>query len=334
MGTKMELTLPERFLLKIKSEYPIKNWLKLSEKVMKDCRKLFPKQVLFPIELFEQFVIFANKEKYSNIKKSDVRFLLSLESSKLTAAVNWMFSKGVYRLDNDIFKSIISTKINGNIPMDVLLRLPEYCIFFDTKGFDWGDKRIIHGFFAHLDYSTIENEFYLRLLIVNDNDFICMPLVLKLDKNITIKQSLEYIVDSALKETDFKKKDKEWLLHYSRQDFYTNFIQPYISLLLYLCQKEPDIDNDRIPGISPKRAEYKKTKKGNRLFEPKGVKYWNVGVKTGDVLRNSYEKAIAEGKKKAPHLRRAHWHGYWLGPRNGDRVFEYRWLSPIYVCGE
>ena len=46
---------------------------------------------------------------------------------------------------------------------------------------------------------------------------------------------------------------------------------------------------------------------------------------------------------KRPHIRRAHWHGYWAGPRKPkldmpedqqQRRFFYHWLHPMIVGGK
>jgi hypothetical protein len=42
-------------------------------------------------------------------------------------------------------------------------------------------------------------------------------------------------------------------------------------------------------------------------------------------------EGMAGGSGVAPHVRRAHWHVYWTGPRDGERVAKVRWLSPILV---
>jgi hypothetical protein len=73
-----------------------------------------------------------------------------------------------------------------------------------------------------------------------------------------------------------------------------------------------------------------RTKRGNELIVPQHPRIWDIGKPTGERLR----RAVAEYRgqhKKAPHIRRAHWHGYWLGPRDGKRKFEYKWLPPIVV---
>ena len=54
-------------------------------------------------------------------------------------------------------------------------------------------------------------------------------------------------------------------------------------------------------------------------------------VVTVSVLGTAPYFVIAEGIKKRPHVRRAHWHHYWTGP--GRTVLEVRWLEPVFVMG-
>jgi hypothetical protein len=39
------------------------------------------------------------------------------------------------------------------------------------------------------------------------------------------------------------------------------------------------------------------------------------------------------GEPACPHIRRAHWHNYWTGPRSDRhaRTIELHWLSPMLV---
>ncbi|MDR1660399.1 MAG: hypothetical protein LBR94_08720, partial [Desulfovibrio sp.] len=50
-----------------------------------------------------------------------------------------------------------------------------------------------------------------------------------------------------------------------------------------------------------------------------------------------------ESAPRRAHIRRAHWHGYWTGPRKPRpdipeerqwRRFSYRWLHPMLVGGD
>jgi len=106
-------------------------------------------------------------------------------------------------------------------------------------------------------------------------------------------------------------------------------LKPYLSLLLYLCSDEPEIDDSREPGVSPEYTRPKKVKGGYRLFEPSKVRTWEVGRSISRTLSAAIR---ATGSHKSPHIRRAHWHGYWTGPRTGDRNFIYRWIPPTAVA--
>lgn len=58
-------------------------------------------------------------------------------------------------------------------------------------------------------------------------------------------------------------------------------LNPIISMLLYLCSYFPEIDDARVPGMSPHRVEPVKIKKGFRLFLASAPRVWAVGIEIG-----------------------------------------------------
>ena len=59
-----------------------------------------------------------------------------------------------------------------------------------------------------------------------------------------------------------------------------------------------------------------------------------VGFRIGSALREYRKVHHIDGHSGGtvrPHVRRAHWHRFWVGPRNGERKLELRWLEPIFV---
>lgn len=110
-----------------------------------------------------------------------------------------------------------------------------------------------------------------------------------------------------------------------------------LSIALYLCSINADIARREAP--SDRNAR----KKGSRWRyvqqpqqPPSRPVEWDVGVRIGAALRQSVSRQSDEhgsgtGRHVRPHVRRAHWHSYWVGPRNGDRRRELRWLPPIPV---
>lgn len=116
-----------------------------------------------------------------------------------------------------------------------------------------------------------------------------------------------------------------------------------LSLLLYLCSEEPDYGDKKPPVYSVPQ----KVKGKEKWFAPAWVKDWDVGVRIGAAIRKyrveqtESEVGISSGDRhtpKRPHIRRAHWHGFWQGKRTEveQRKFILRWIppTPVKIGGE
>lgn len=76
------------------------------------------------------------------------------------------------------------------------------------------------------------------------------------------------------------------------------------------------------------------------MMPAKKPHHYMIGAKTGAMLRKARREAFEHeptGRTVAPHIRRAHWHGYWTGQRKGpqsiNQKFVLKWLPPIIVRG-
>lgn len=52
----------------------------------------------------------------------------------LTCAVTvvpWRYSRNIYRFDADLYRELISTPFSGDLPEEILLRLPEWSVFIE-----------------------------------------------------------------------------------------------------------------------------------------------------------------------------------------------------------
>jgi hypothetical protein len=75
-------------------------------------------------------------------------------------------------------------------------------------------------------------------------------------------------------------------------------------------------------------------KGGLRLFPADKPTTWDIGMRIGAALRAATQRAESEpaGGTHAsprPHIRRAHWHSYRVGPGRAETIL--RWLAPIAV---
>ena len=252
--------------------------------------------------------------------KKDLEYL---ESFRLGAVGAWRYSQGIYRPNPTFMKVLVESPILKKLPSDLLFRLPEWCVYVETPGLLWFGKPMF-GFWAYIDYDLNTHNPNLNFVIDTDKGLTCAGFLIGPWSVVDmIEKSLaEFKRQNAL--SGFKIKD----LDIGDVNEYAKNINPIISLLLYLCSEEPEIEDREFPGVFPGRPVFKKTKKGFRLFAPDKPKVWDVGAATGERI----EKALSypTGDSKRPHLRRAHWHGYWKGPKN-QKTFIYKWLSPMFI---
>lgn len=221
----------------------------------------------------------------------------------------------------------------------MLFNLTEWCVYIETPGLKFLGRQLV-GFFAHLEYDINANRKELRLILDHTMPEHDTPLLMSHVIHLgpwSLLESIEramQVAELAAKHasdsnTSFPPEVTEFL-----QDDYA----PLLSLLLYICSINGEIGSgDR----RPTRPRPKKTKRGQRIFPPAKVSVWDIGVRMGAALRKAKEYSSTEApgtsesaKQRArprPHYRRAHWHGYWTGPRDGEQKFILKWISPVLV---
>lgn len=86
--------------------------------------------------------------------------------SRIGALAAWRQTKGIYRFDPVLAENLLTTKLSGDLPVELLYRLPEWCVYVETPDHP-------HGFFAHLEHDSNTGRAELRFLF----DFPDWPLV-------------------------------------------------------------------------------------------------------------------------------------------------------------
>jgi hypothetical protein len=265
------------------------------------------------------------------------------------ALASWRLTKGIYLFDETAFDSLWDTRIEGNLPAELLQRLPEWCVYvaFPKRrllpgGLPTRPDVWTYGFFGHVDID-LDGQMVLHLCVDYDhpegsgggvNSF---TLALVGDLNAACRQYIRAPLEAV---ADKHSWESAALLDTaSRQE--RDLIRPLISILLWLCSAHPEIS-----GLDPLRGfRTKKTKKGIRTFGPDQPRVYEVAYRIGAALRLDRE-AMARGGQgdgshasPRPHIRRAHWHAFWTGPRAApgkeqptERKLILKWIAPIAVC--
>jgi hypothetical protein len=288
-------------------------------------------------------IVSAEAEKQGiDITSPENMFLIN-DVGIIGALAAWRVTQGVYRFDQEVYRSVIDTPVTGDLPHDVLFGLPEWCVYVETPGLEFLGQPLA-GFFAYLEYDVHDGRKELRLVLDHTRPEDERPRLMSQVIHLGPWSLLE-AVERAMQEAERVSRDmfvSTTPFPPGVAEYIQNNYMPLVSLLLYICSANGEIgDGQRRPA----RPRPKKTKKGQRLFPPLKVSVWDVGVRMGAALRREKDAAYREyretetgdEKRRAsprPHVRRAHWHGYWTGPRGGDRKFVLKWMPPILVGGD
>lgn len=189
---------------------------------------------------------------------------------------------------------------------------------------------ILYGFWATVNLNNINHRRSLNLLLNGENGLQVESLPLK---NGTVNAIWEEMFHAGLESSSAQSeeinliKQSEYISALLRKK--SDCIGRLLSILLYICSDEPEIDSEYHPGTYPARPKPVKTKKGFRLFPSNSVHYWTVGDKTGRMLADTQAYSLTEttATGRHPHalLRRGHWHGFWSGKKDEPdaRTFSY-----------
>ncbi|MBF0176790.1 MAG: hypothetical protein HQL63_08090 [Magnetococcales bacterium] len=85
-----------------------------------------------------------------------------LDVSALSAMAAWRMTKGIYRYDPDIYQALITTPLSGDLPSEVLYRLPEWCLYLETPGPPFLEETI-QGAWVHLEWDMNTARHELRI---------------------------------------------------------------------------------------------------------------------------------------------------------------------------
>ncbi|MEC3916026.1 hypothetical protein [Nocardia sp. CDC160] len=257
------------------------------------------------------------------------------------AARMWRRHRVVYRVHPGLAESLIDTDTRAEVPCEVFKRLPhpEPFVVFPVP---------IPAPIAknHFGLTVVGQPAYVGMLItgVNEYEQLCStadPDVRQL--SVALASTIEYegqapghdetialvplagrfSIDSLIERNTQYESLGEFANDEQRRVYNLAF-----SLLLYLCSDQRDA-REHQPETN-KRA--RKSGRGDSTIIDVG---FDIGPELQAARRDSSTETAEgdEGKQVRPHLRRAHWHTYWTGPRNSPTPVV-KWLHPIVVHKE
>lgn len=242
----------------------------------------------------------------------------------------WRCSKGVYRFAHEIYDALIRQPLTGNLPQECLYHMPEWAVYIETPGLSY-ERIPMEGFIAHLDYNLFSRGVDLQFAIfrkgIDAPKMIALPLG---------EGTLPDAMDRVDKVDDMFAGDLKKTRYVGSRDEYRQTFSSMLQLLLYLCSEEPDMPEIEHP------QKHRRFSGGVRT--PEAPRVWNVGVRVSAAIKRYNGKTAVVNQESGtvlgchasprPHVRSAHWHTYWTGPR--DAVFPLRkpvmrWIPPLPI---
>jgi hypothetical protein len=273
--------------------------------------------------------------------EADTRFNIINVTNTLTSLAAWRATQGIYIFDPHIFDALWHTGTDGDIPTEILYRLPEWCVYIptpcaDVLGFP------LRGFYASLNRGlTVPGRSLNLMLDVAENaksKHITIPIDLGAsDIGSAIRQEsadfLKHIQEQKMQLDETSRRLLEQPKALAEQ-----LVAPLVSLVLYLCSEAAEMRDPNAPKRLPTNPRPTRTKTGERIFPPTQPTRWEVAFRLGANLRlaqtaQSVEESTGTHGSPRPHIRRAHWHTYRTGSRAepAKQVPVLRWLPPIPV---
>ena len=253
----------------------------------------------------------------------------------MTALAAWRMTQGIYRFHQELFEPVWDTPVSGELPVELLFHLPEWCVYVETPGKELSGMPV-SGFFASLDDDSNYHRPELRLVI--DVEGRLVSFVLHLDKP-TLAESIEAVAEHSI------RMMQEHSLPTQRNPFTKEFkanmarsCSNLVSVLLYICSATQDMRDAGGSLRQPKNPRPKKIKGGMKIFPAEKPTLWETGYRMGAALTKAKASASTGESmphgSPAPHIRRAHWHSFWQGPKSEPdrRTITVKWLPPLPVA--
>lgn len=288
-----------------------------------DWRNIASKERLAPVPWNEKNSV---GERYEN---NITKFIERFDHILLAAAGTWDKTRVAVRFDSTMQRELGRTPIGGEMPCATLLHPRHWCHYFYTPQLQFFGRQV-HGAFVFLDWDkTIQAMLWVFVLDMDGE----LPFYGAVELGPwPLREALMRVYNPKRYPSSFSEKIK-----FANEELMP-VVEPLMSMYLYMCSKAPDII-----GEGAERTGYPqpvKTKNGPRYFPPNNARTWDVGVRIGAAIRQAALRPKlstigADGDGHASpraHVRCAHWHHYWVGPRKlADQKRELKWIHSVLV---
>lgn len=231
---------------------------------------------------------------------------------------NFSKYKQIYLLSEPLRKRLAQTKGLDTISMEILNKLP-YDFFYielDMNNDIVIKNQKLQGFIVSKETFNNDNVAHNNLVLILKLENTYIPLKIKMHE--TVEQSIKSLWSSEDMSTEEKEKSSK-------------IFHDLLQVVVYMCSIKPDIKKSR-------RGTQLKSKSKNKSKKEKPIIYNEIGFTIGTTLgatkyvyeNNTPIDTISKtNTKKAPHIRKPHWHTYKTG--KGRSEISVKWLDAMFI---
>lgn len=239
-------------------------------------------------------------------------------------ANEWKRKKQIYLFDSDFASELSNTDTKITLPTGIFDRLPYRTLYLDFSNNSSICKLAnMDGCIVSVDPVTVSDKEYNVIRFVTYRHGKSGSVRVLIVASDTMLEFSAQDIDYCL--TGGADSNAEELVDITKVQAGT-----VLKSLLYLCSYEPDI---RETVVSKQRVRQSKKSKQTPIRE------FSVGQRFGEAFRAwtkgtlGAQHSTGTGQHKKPHVRRAHWHRFWVGKKNSpEREIIIRWVSECF-CG-
>ena len=224
--------------------------------------------------------------------------------------------KQVYEFDPDFTKSILNEHW-ADLLADCIQNRPHDCFYMKLPCCKLNEGAVVHIVKAEdvigFEPNTLPADFKKGIFYKNSENSDAIQIIVNTGEETLMIRSFAI------------SKTPELMLNDTEIEIYP--IDLVINGVAYICSTNADIVCSYKPNPNIKKNNAKKRS---------SAIWYDVGYRIGADLRkyNRIKKQSVtdeSSSKVRPHVRRAHWHHYWMGPLDGDRNLILKWVAPTFV---
>lgn len=284
----------------------------------------------------------------------------------------WLSSKQVYRVNEEIWTAC-RIDMDTTIPAQAFLQLPYGCIFIQhasdfsvpmglpSEGRSGVMSEHVEGYFVYRgmtergsEYLSIAPLSSTRTIVngaeIGQYDGLDSSNMFYLDHGGTVGDWLGEVKSASVSDTalygieEIKKKrgadsigfDEALKVTAMLTGFYDEYSEKNLPLsnilgsLLYIISKNADVRTV----YTPQPSRPKRSRQTDCTVHDVGFHIAPELSKVRRAAGSAGRENGGSGRHVSTHVRRGHWHGYWLGPKNAPTDLEIKWVAPVIVNGD